>query len=117
MVGGSIAGLLAARALSESFERVTVVERDVTGVGVSRPLLEDTIRTRVSRIPGVTLIDRCAVLGLTASADGRRITGVRLREHDEGSAESVVRADLVVDAYAEGLAAPDLAEIVRRRNR
>jgi len=34
VVGGSIAGLTAARALSESFDRITIVERDELPNGI-----------------------------------------------------------------------------------
>ena len=34
VIGGSVAGLLAARALTDAYERVTVVERDELGEGV-----------------------------------------------------------------------------------
>ena len=34
VIGGSMAGLLAARSLAEAYERVTVIERDALPVGV-----------------------------------------------------------------------------------
>lgn len=174
VVGASMGGLLAARALSDSFAEVLVVDRDVlpdsaasrqgvpqdrqlhvllargreafeelfpglteqlvglgvplvdlhgqvdwindghlmtrapsslTAVGISRPLLEHVVRTRVTALPGVTLATGCEVTGLLATPDGARITGVRV--HDRGAeAPREVRADLVVDASGRGSRTP-----------
>ncbi|GAA1961391.1 FAD-dependent oxidoreductase [Catenulispora subtropica] len=173
VLGASMAGLLAARVLSESFERVTVVERDVlptgaehrrgvpqsrhvhvllargasilddlfpgflaeavaagapltdalgrvrlllsghrllqTDVGLhsllcGRPLLESLVRNRVRALTGVGLVEGCDVVGLAATANGRRVTGVRIRA--DGGAEETVEADLVVDATGRGTRAP-----------
>jgi 2-polyprenyl-6-methoxyphenol hydroxylase-like FAD-dependent oxidoreductase len=167
VIGASMGGLVIARALSGSFERVTLVDRDrlpdgpvtrrgvpqgrhvhgllargrealeelfpglsgelvaagalegdvqsqlhwyldghllkpepsgLVGLAVSRPLLEFTVRLRVARLPGVTFIDRHDVIGLTASADRSRITGVRIRDRGSAAAEVALDADLVVDA-------------------
>jgi 2-polyprenyl-6-methoxyphenol hydroxylase-like FAD-dependent oxidoreductase len=174
VIGASMGGLSAARVLSESFERVTVIDRDelpaepaprrgvpqsrhlhgllargreaydelfpgihdeliaagaiaadtqsdilwhfdghllrpdpsgLVGLAVSRQLLELTVRSRVAALPGVTIIDRCDVTGLTTSPDNRRITGVRIR-HREGTAESALDADLVVDAAGRATRTP-----------
>jgi 2-polyprenyl-6-methoxyphenol hydroxylase-like FAD-dependent oxidoreductase len=169
VLGASMAGLLAARVLSESFERVTVVERDVLPVdaehrrgasqsrhlhillarGASiledlfpgfiaetvaagapltdalgrvrvmvsghrllqkdiglqsllcgRPLLESIVRARVRALSGVTFLEGYDVVGVTATADGRRVTGARIRT--EGQAEEAVEADVVLDATGRG---------------
>ncbi|WP_190143646.1 squalene monooxygenase [Streptomyces glebosus] len=175
VIGGSISGLLAARALSEAFERITVFDRDelprspaarrgvpqsrqihgllargrevleqlfpgfsddlaeagarfgdlqsdlhwyqdglllkpgasgLIGAGASRPLIEHVVRTHVASLPGVTIVDRCDARGLTATADLRRITGVRLRVRAPGATEAVAYADLVVDATGRGSRSP-----------
>jgi 2-polyprenyl-6-methoxyphenol hydroxylase-like FAD-dependent oxidoreductase len=74
--------------------------RDFGGVAymMSRPLLEHTVRQRVRAHPNVRILDRCHVLDLVASADGRSITGVRC-EGSDGQRETMA-ADLVVDASA-----------------
>jgi 2-polyprenyl-6-methoxyphenol hydroxylase-like FAD-dependent oxidoreductase len=164
VIGASIAGLLAASALSESFDRVTVYDRDdlpdkpeprkgvpqsrhshglhasgasamnellpgffdemvaaggipgdvqlgfnwyldgyrvrpgasgLTGIGLTRRLIERLIRARVESLRTVRIIDRSAVDGLTA-ADGR-VTGVLVRGES-----GPVAADLVVDASGRG---------------
>lgn len=175
VIGASIGGLLAARALSESFTQVTVMERDVLpagavqrqgvpqarhahgllargrealdelfggltqelvnlgaplgdaqanvrwinggrsmrqapsgmfGLGVSRLLLEDRVRARVVALPNVRILDGCDVVGPTATADGRRVTGLRVMHRAQGSAEETLDADLVVDASGRGSRSP-----------
>jgi 2-polyprenyl-6-methoxyphenol hydroxylase-like FAD-dependent oxidoreductase len=171
VVGASIGGLLAARALSEVYDRVTVVERDVLAVGpeprrgvpqgrhahgllaqgrevleeffpgltdelvglgavrtdlqsgfrwinggrllcqepsgllglaVSRLLLEARVRARVLALPNVSLVDGCDATGLTASAGGTRVTGLRILRRAGDGAVEVLDADLVVDATGRG---------------
>lgn len=62
----------------------------------TRPLIEDGVRRRVLAHPAVRLRDATDASGLVTDADGR-VTGLRIFPHDEG-AESVLPADLVVDA-------------------
>jgi 2-polyprenyl-6-methoxyphenol hydroxylase-like FAD-dependent oxidoreductase len=84
-------------------------------VGTSRPLLEHTVRARVAALPGVRFLPAAQVVGLEATADGRRITGVRLRsgegDHDsDGGGRDgeprILAADLVVDAGGRGSRTP-----------
>ena len=69
------------------------------GVGLTRPLLEDRLRTRVRGLPGVELL---------TPADGEpvmtggRVTGVRIHPGPNGSPPAVLDADLVVDATGRG---------------
>jgi len=173
VLGASMAGLLTARVLSESYERITVVERDELPAGpehrrgvpqsrhlhvllargtsiledlfpgfvseaviagastadalarvrlmvsghrllqrdvglrtvlAGRPLVEGVVRTRVRALTGVGFLDRHDVVGLTATADGRRVTGVRVQAG--GGAEQSIEADLVVDATGRGSRSP-----------
>jgi 2-polyprenyl-6-methoxyphenol hydroxylase-like FAD-dependent oxidoreductase len=64
------------------------------GAGMSRPLLEHVVRGRVLALPGVQLIAG-DVLGLTATGDRSRVTGVRVLA---GQQETAIAAELVVDA-------------------
>jgi 2-polyprenyl-6-methoxyphenol hydroxylase-like FAD-dependent oxidoreductase len=174
VIGASMGGLLAARALADSFEQVTIVERDrfpvpreprkgvpqgrhthgllpsgrkvieemfpgltqemvehgavlhdasaelrrsagggyharfrngAISLAFSRPLLDDQIRARLLALPNVRMLEGCAVLGLVASDDRRRVTEVRLRRGAE-DAEEVLSANLVVDATGRGSRAP-----------
>jgi len=76
------------------------------GLNVSRPLLEDRVRARVRALGNVEVIDRADVLGLSASEDGSRVTGIRLIRGRDGSAEERLAADLVVDAGGRGSRTP-----------
>jgi 2-polyprenyl-6-methoxyphenol hydroxylase-like FAD-dependent oxidoreductase len=80
-----------------------------TGLGLlcaSRPVLEGHVRARVRALPNVAFLDRCEVVGLAATADGRRISGARVLRRADGSAEEVLGADLVVDASGRGSRTP-----------
>lgn len=71
---------------------------DLIGVGVSRPLLEHTIRTRVAALPGVQLRPQTTVTGLLTDDSGTTVTGVRVTPDSEPDAPYAITADLVVDA-------------------
>lgn len=173
VLGASMAGLLAARVLSEQFERVVVIERDPlppigehrrgvphgrhlhglhprgreildelfpgftetltasgavscdvlgdlrwqlsghqlrqTRIGLpalfaSRPFLEGHVRAMVQRLPGVRILDRHSIRGLTVTPNRRRITGVEVQPAD--GAPVPVAARLVVDATGRGSRTP-----------
>ncbi|MFF5207164.1 FAD-dependent oxidoreductase [Streptosporangium sp. NPDC000396] len=174
VLGGSMAGLLAARVLAEAYTDVLVVDRDeLTGVttarrgvpqgrhvhgllargqqileelfpgftegtiaagvptgdlgelrwyfngvrlqpastglvcvSAARPVLESHVRARVSALPNVTFLERCDIAGLVTTPDHSRVTGVRVQRQEEGSAEEVLEADLVVDATGRGSRTP-----------
>ena len=72
----------------------------------SRPLLEHHVRARVRARPNLRLLDRCDVVGLVTSPDGRRVTGVRVLRRADGSAEELLDADLVVDASGRSSRTP-----------
>ncbi|MGH3754051.1 MAG: FAD-dependent oxidoreductase [Pseudonocardiaceae bacterium] len=182
ILGASMAGLLAARVLTDAYRKVTVIDRDVLPVigahrrGVpqerhqhvlraggravleelfpgftaqavqagaqtadalghcrwllagyrlrqaaiglpalfaSRPFLEGQVRARVRALPGVTVMERTDVAGLTTTA-GRRVTGVQVRDREGNLGQ--VAADLVVDATGRGSRTPVwLAELGYQR--
>ncbi len=72
----------------------------------SRPLLEARVRARVRVLPNLEFLDRCDVVGLATTPDGRRVTGARVLRRADGSAEELVGADLVVDASGRGSRTP-----------
>ncbi len=175
VLGASMAGLLAARVVSERYETVTVVDRDtlpaigehrrgvphgrhlhgllsrgqqvieelfpgltremvdggapagdllgnvrwtfgghrfrqtatgLTMLCVRRPVLEGRIRARVQALPNVTIVDRCDIVGLTATTDRRRVTGARVLSRADGGTAEELAADLVVDATGRGSRMP-----------
>lgn len=77
---------------------------------LSRPFLEDRVRSRVRALPGVEIRDRTEVTSLLAVPGGAQVTGVRLRAAD-GAVEELT-ADVVVDASGRsGRAAAWLREL------
>ena len=72
----------------------------------SRPFLEGHVRARVRALPNLRFLDRCDVVGLATTTEGRRVTGVRVLRRADGSAEEVLGADLVVDATGRGSRTP-----------
>ena len=181
VLGGSIAGLVAARVLADAYAEVVVVERDELADGAthrrgvpqsrhihgllaggqqaleelfdgltaelvelgapagdvledlrlcfaghrlrpgrsgllalqpSRPLLEARLRARVRTLTAVSFMDRCDVAGLTATANGGRVTGARVIRRLDGSAEQTLTADLVVDATGRGSRMPAWLEML-----
>ena len=174
VIGASLGGLLAARALADCYDKVTIVERDsfpstdaprkgvpqgrhthgllargrvvleqffpgltdeivsqsgglvgdiandvkwmghnvtlaqapsdLTGLLVSRPVLEGHIRRRLLALPNIQAIQQCAVQGLASDPERRKVAGVRVRI--AGGAEQTIAADLVIDASGRGSASP-----------
>ena len=170
VLGGSIAGLLAARVLSDSYAQVTIVERDVLPAGpeprrgvpqgqhvhgllprgrqvvetlfpgitdelvtagalagdvlanvrwfvngrqlrkqatgliaisASRALIEGTIRRHVRALDNVTVLEGHDIVGVQATPDRRRVTGVRVT-NPRTETSQILPADLVVDATGRG---------------
>lgn len=74
----------------------------------SRPFLEGHVRRRLRGLANVTIRDGHDVASLTATPDGRRVTGVRVVRHNGG--ETTLTADLVVDATGRGSRTPVFLE-------
>lgn len=179
VIGGSVAGLLAARALSDHFENVILIERDpqpespIARKGVpqghhvhvllksgelaleeffpgivdelvsngsrkvdfskdirwfhfghwkmrydsgfnvmvqSRPLLEYTIRQRLSALKNVSFYYGHSVDEVIASPDKTRVVGVRVHSVDDRAEAQDLTADLVVDASGRGSKTPQWLE-------
>ncbi len=89
------------------------VDTGITGLAVSRPVLEGQVRARLLEYTNVTILEGCEVHGLATGGDPSRIVGVRLRHHSEGSTEEVLAAELVLDATRSPPTKPHLAEGTR----
>lgn len=183
VIGSSIAGMTAARILTEHFSRVTIIDRDylpdtpdfrqgvpqarhahtlplrgqalleqlfpglvaelvangaisikpesemaffIAGswhqlrghagnvfLACSRPVIDAIITRRLAGHPGVQMIQGHEAMGLEVDRQGRRVSGVRLRQRrGPASAETYLAADLVVDASGRNSQAPRwLAEL------
>ncbi|WP_166664442.1 NAD(P)/FAD-dependent oxidoreductase [Actinophytocola oryzae] len=85
--------------------RLKQVHGDLFSFGIVRPLLEYYIRERVQLLPNVKFFEEYDILGITASADRSRITGARIQARGKKE-ETVLDADLVVDATGRGSRTP-----------
>ncbi|TDO17829.1 2-polyprenyl-6-methoxyphenol hydroxylase-like FAD-dependent oxidoreductase [Mycobacterium sp. BK086] len=81
----------------------------VTSYLPSRPFLDWHVMQRLSAMPNVTILGGRDVMGLTASADGQRVTGVTIARRDATEA-TVLGADLVIDATGRGSRTPIFLE-------
>ncbi|ORA34865.1 FAD-dependent oxidoreductase [Mycobacterium aquaticum] len=75
----------------------------------SRPLLECHVRRRLQAMGNVTIRDGHDVSELTATADGSRVTGARIADHNGGDEEQIT-ADFVMDARGRGAHTPACLE-------
>lgn len=87
-------------------KRLAHVRTGLSSLTVTRPFLERHVRARVLALPEVSFLERHTIVGLRASDDRTRITGVRVSRQAEGSGEEVLAADLVVDATGRGSRTP-----------
>ncbi len=76
-----------------------------------RPVLEWNVRQRVRAIPNIAIREAHDVVGLTATPDRRRITGVRVVDRAYDRAKTL-SADLVVDATGRGSRTPVFLELL-----
>jgi 2-polyprenyl-6-methoxyphenol hydroxylase-like FAD-dependent oxidoreductase len=84
----------------------------ISGVLASRPLLEGHVRAALGELPEVTFVPGHDIVGLTATDDRRRVTGVRLAPHGAAAPTRPLPADLVIDATGRGSRTPRwLAEL------
>ena len=78
----------------------------ISGVGVSRPTLEGSVRARVLALPNIQAFENCNVLGLLTTDDKSRVMGVRFKDRSTDNTEKTITADLVVDAGGRGSHSP-----------
>ena len=71
----------------------------------SRPFLECHVLRRMRNLPNVTILEHHDVLGLTATADHSRVTGVEVVNR-ENRHPTALAADLIVDATGRGSRTP-----------
>ncbi|HET7519040.1 MAG TPA: FAD-binding monooxygenase [Actinomycetes bacterium] len=104
--GAPAGDMLADTRLYLSGHRLRQARTGLVVLCASRPVLEGHVRARVRAIPNLRFLDRCDILGLAATPDGRRVTGVRVLRRADGSAAQLLGADLVVDATGRGARTP-----------
>lgn len=76
----------------------------VTGCIQTRPLLELYIRRRIEKLPNVRQLYGVSAKGLEMDATKSRVAGVHIAE--DGGAEKILTADLVVDCSGRGSKTP-----------
>jgi len=86
--------------------RMRQMEGDERALAMSRPLLESQVRSLVRATPGVRMLDRTDVIGPRWHGTGRRARVDGVRVATAGETETVVDAQLVVDATGRGSRTP-----------
>jgi 2-polyprenyl-6-methoxyphenol hydroxylase-like FAD-dependent oxidoreductase len=84
------------------------IQQEVAGltcVAASRPMLEKHIRRRTEVLPNVEFVEQRDILGLVTTANRGQVVGVRVQRVGETD-ETVIDADLVVDATGRGSRTP-----------
>ncbi|MER5325522.1 NAD(P)/FAD-dependent oxidoreductase [Streptosporangium roseum] len=87
-------------------KRVKQQHAGLVCVAASRPMLERHIRERTQLLSNVLFVEKHDILGLETTPDHSRVNGVRVQSLEEGGAEEVISADLVVDATGRGSRTP-----------
>jgi 2-polyprenyl-6-methoxyphenol hydroxylase-like FAD-dependent oxidoreductase len=104
--GAPAGNLLTDARLYLSGHRLRQADTGLVLLCASRPFLEGHVRARVRALPNVVFLDRCDILGLATTPDGRRVTGARVLRRADNSAAQLLGADLVVDASGRGSRTP-----------
>jgi 2-polyprenyl-6-methoxyphenol hydroxylase-like FAD-dependent oxidoreductase len=76
-------------------------ESGLTGVLLSRPLIEHHVRARTLALRNVSVV-RGDVVGLDITPDRSRVAGVHLQRYGHDGTSETLAADLVVDASGRG---------------
>ncbi len=85
---------------------------DLVSYWQSRPFLESNLLRRLKADTDIRILEKCAVTGFLSSPNKSRITGVKLRAHDQTEKTEDVEADLVVDAGGRGSQTPVWLEAI-----
>jgi 2-polyprenyl-6-methoxyphenol hydroxylase-like FAD-dependent oxidoreductase len=87
-------------------KRLAQKDCGLLSVSSTRPVLEYHVRRRVSALSNVEFLEGVTIRGLVATADNSRIVGARIVRDEDGGAEEILEADLVVDATGRGSRTP-----------
>lgn len=89
-----------------SGHRLRPAHSGLISVPSTRPVLEQHVRDRVTRIPNVRFLESHDILDLETADGGQRVIGARVRRQADDAKPEVVRAGLVVDATGRGSRTP-----------
>jgi 2-polyprenyl-6-methoxyphenol hydroxylase-like FAD-dependent oxidoreductase len=81
------------------------VHSDLSGLAISRPMLECGVRRRLGQFANVRIRERFDVIGPICDRDRNRVTGVQVAPRNSDEVETI-NADLVVDASGRGSRSP-----------
>ena len=81
------------------------VHSKLSGLAISRPMLECGVRRRLLQFPNARIRQRCDVIGPICDLDRNRVTGVQVASRNSDEVETI-NADLVVDASGRGSRSP-----------
>jgi 2-polyprenyl-6-methoxyphenol hydroxylase-like FAD-dependent oxidoreductase len=124
--GAQLADALGGVRLMLSGHRLRQADIGLAALFTSRPFLEGQVRARVRALPGVAFRESTDIVGLTTTADRRRVTGVQCQHSatgrpsrqsdtcrpsqqlatDRAEGTETIMADLVVDATGRGSRTP-----------
>jgi 2-polyprenyl-6-methoxyphenol hydroxylase-like FAD-dependent oxidoreductase len=82
------------------------VHSNLSGLAISRPMLECGVRRRLQQFPNVRIRQRFDVIGPICDRDRNRVTGVQIAPLDGSDGVEMINADLVVDASGRGSLSP-----------
>jgi len=82
------------------------VHSELSGLAISRPMLENGVRRRVLQLPNVRIRQRCNVLRPICDRDHNHVTGVEVAPRDGSDSVEMISSDLVVDASGRGSRSP-----------
>ena len=78
----------------------------LTGLGVSRPTLENSVRTRIFSIPNVEVIQNSSVTGLAFTENNKRVNGVYCKNISDNKPDVMIQSDFVADVSGRGSHTP-----------
>lgn len=81
-------------------------QSNMTGIGVSRPTLEASVRERVLSLPNVKAIENCSVTELITTKENDCVKGVYINHIQDIEDEEMMQADLVLDVSGRGSRSP-----------
>jgi flavin-dependent dehydrogenase len=81
------------------------VHSNLSGLAISRPMLECGVRRRLGQFANVRIRERFDVIGPICDRDRNRVTGVQVAPRNSDEVETI-NADLVVDASGRGSRSP-----------
>ena len=86
------------------------VHSDLSGLAISRPMLECGVRRRLLQLPNVRIRQCCKVLGPICDRDRNRVTGVQVTARNGSDEVETISSDLVVDASGRSSRSPSWLE-------